>query len=178
MQPISDNAFQGILLSLTPRLRAFARMLSSMPQFADDLVHNTLLQAWEQRYSAPRREQIDEWLFYLLRNYYYMDIRRQAVIRMGGNRVMTPIGQIALRAGAVNALAELSDLEREVIILFDASGFECEQIARIVSAPERSVKIRLSNARQQLLELDKRSKSKSAKSAAVSADGASRLHLH
>ncbi len=178
MQPISDNAFQGLLLSLTPRLRAFARMLSSMPQFADDLVHNTLLQAWEQRYSAPKHEQIDEWLFYLLRNYYFMDKRSQVVIRLAGNRIMTPIGQIALRSSAASALAELSDLEREVIILFDASGFDCEQIARIVSSNVRSVKIRLSNARQQLLELDKRSKSKPAKSADVSADVASRHHLH
>lgn len=175
MQRISDNAFRGILHSMTPRLRAFARMLSNMPQFADDLVHQVLIQAWEQRYRAPNREEIDEWLFYLLRNYYYMDRRRTVA---GAIRIVKPAGRMRLRSHASQALARLPDLQREVIILFDASGFECQQIARIVGSTVGTVKTRLSNARRRLMEVDKGSKSNFAKGEAIIPGVANRPQLH
>jgi len=131
-------------------------MMTDDLSFADDLVQQTLLQAWTHRDESQDDISSTYWLFQILRTLYYADPRRLnaltaprdppslAQLPVDGDTSTMRLAQIRL------ALAKLSEQHREVLILVGASGFDYEEVSLILGCPLGTVKSRLARARKGL----------------------------
>src|ERR1700680_2947788 len=71
-------ALKDALLGQIPTLRAFAFSLCGNFDRADDLVQETLLKAWQHLDHFEEGTNLRAWLFTILRNTYFSEIRRGA----------------------------------------------------------------------------------------------------
>ena len=61
---------------MLPHLRAFARGLCGRPDYADDLVQEALLKAWNARLRFQAGTNMRAWTFIILRNSFLSQRRR------------------------------------------------------------------------------------------------------
>lgn len=145
------------LLASVRSLRAFAISLCGKPDRADDLVQETLVKAWANFHSFQPGTNLQAWLFTILRNQYYSEIRKrrrevQDVEGQYAGRLATHApqhGHLDL-ADFRAALSQLPDDQREALVLVGASGFSYEEAARICGVAIGTIKSRVSRARAQL----------------------------
>jgi RNA polymerase sigma-70 factor (ECF subfamily) len=153
-------SFKRELLATLPSLRAFAVSLSGRHDKADDLVQDTVMKAWAKQESFEMGTNIKAWLFTILRNEFYSQMRKR------GREVQDTDGAFTERMavhpsqyGIVDlndfrkALDKLPDDQREAIILIGASGFSYEEAAEICKCAVGTMKSRVSRARSKLQEL-------------------------
>lgn len=152
--------FKKELLLALPSLRAFAISLAGRHDKADDLVQDTIMKAWAKQDSFEMGTNIKAWLFTILRNEFYSQMRKRGreVQDSDGfftNGLAVPPPQY----GALDlqdfrkALDQLPADQREAIILIGASGFAYEEAAEICSCAVGTIKSRVSRARAKLQEL-------------------------
>lgn len=152
--------FKYELLSVLPALRAFAVSLSGQHDRADDLVQDTIMKAWAKQDSFQLGTNMKAWLFTILRNEFYSQMRKR------GREVQDTDGVFAenmavhpSQYGSLDlqdfkkALDVLPPDQREAIILIGASGFSYEDTAEICGCAVGTVKSRVSRARNRLQEL-------------------------
>lgn len=149
--------FRQQLISAIPKLRAFALSLAAHADHADDLVQETLMKAWHHQASFQQGTNIKAWLFTILRNEYFSQLRKRKreVEDADGNYaagVMTPGGQEAQldMAELRIALQQLPDDQREAVVLVGASGFSYQEVAEICGVPVGTIKSRVNRARGKL----------------------------
>ncbi len=153
-------SFKRELLATLPSLRAFAVSLSGRHDKADDLVQDTVMKAWAKQESFELGTNIKAWLFTILRNEFYSQMRKR------GREVQDTDGAFTERMavhpsqyGIVDlndfrkALDKLPDDQREAVILIGASGFSYEEAAEICHCAIGTMKSRVSRARTKLQEL-------------------------
>jgi RNA polymerase sigma-70 factor (ECF subfamily) len=152
--------FPGLLVASIPGLRAFGISLTSNAERADDLVQETLLKAWKNHHSFERGTNMRAWLFTILRNEFYTQLRKRKrevedADGIYSNSLSVPGGQeshLDMQDMRV-ALAKLPADQREAIILVGASGFSYEEAADICMVAVGTIKSRVSRARTRLTEL-------------------------
>lgn len=156
----STPDFKRDLLSALPSLRAFAISLIGKHDKADDLVQDTILKAWAKQDSFELGTNIKAWLFTILRNEFYTQMRKRGREVQDSDGLMTE--QLAVHPsqyGALDlkdfrkALDQLPDDQREAIILIGASGFSYEEAAEICGCAVGTIKSRVSRARTRLQEI-------------------------
>ena len=69
--------FKDGLLTAIPNLRAFAISLCGTADKADDLVQETLVRAWDKQASFQPGTNLRAWLFTILRNEFYSQMRKR-----------------------------------------------------------------------------------------------------
>lgn len=150
-------AFRRELLAAIPKLRAFALSLASHADYADDLVQETLMKAWNHQHSFQDGTNIRAWLFTILRNAYFSQLRkrRREVEDADGDYaggVTVPASQESQldMADLRIALHQLPDDQREAVVLVGASGFSYQEVAGICGVPVGTVKSRVNRARNKL----------------------------
>src|SRR6201994_1296260 len=125
-----NSDFRSELLALIPFLRAFARSLTGNQEGADDLAQETLVKAWQSRSTFTPGTNLKAWLFTILRNQFYSDRRRawrqapwdqDAAERIPGSSAEQ--SWAAELSDTARALSQLSDEQREALILVGAGGF-------------------------------------------------------
>ncbi|BCH22556.1 RNA polymerase sigma factor [Mesorhizobium sp. L-8-10] len=155
-----SQGFKDDLLGAIPSLRAFAVSLSQNVDRADDLVQETLVKAWDKHMSFHPGTNMKAWLFTILRNEFYSQMRKRGREVQDSEGVMT--GRLAVHPsqhGALDledfrsALAQLPEDQRESIILIGASGFSYEEAAEICGCAVGTIKSRVSRARAKLQEI-------------------------
>ncbi len=161
--PAEDRAekeapsFKRELLATLPSLRAFAVSLSGRHDKADDLVQDTVMKAWAKQSSFEMGTNLKAWLFTILRNEFYSQMRKR------GREVQDTEGAFTERmavhpsqygimdlADFKKALDALPDDQREAVILIGASGFSYEEAAEICKCAVGTMKSRVSRARTRL----------------------------
>ena len=153
-------AFKDELLGAIPSLRAFAMSLAQNADRADDLVQETLVKAWDKQASFQPGTNLKAWVFTILRNEFYSQMRKR------GREVQDSDGLITARLavhpsqhGSLDladfraALETLPQDQREAIILIGASGFSYEEAAEICGCAVGTIKSRVSRARSRLQEI-------------------------
>jgi RNA polymerase sigma-70 factor (ECF subfamily) len=155
-----DTDFKSGLLSAVPSLRAFAVSLSQNSDRADDLVQETLVKAWDKQSSFQPGTNLKAWLFTILRNEFYSQMRKRGREVQDSDGAMTarlavhPSQHGSMDLGDFkNALERLPEDQREAIILIGASGFSYEEAAEICECAVGTIKSRVSRARTRLQEL-------------------------
>ncbi|WP_404403004.1 sigma-70 family RNA polymerase sigma factor [Pelagibacterium halotolerans] len=149
--------FRSELLAVIPNLRAFAISLVGTADKADDLVQETLVRAWDKRDSFTPGTNLKGWLFTILRNEFYSQMRKRK------REVSDPEGALAEKLSVhpeqvgrldmddfKKAIRTLPDDQREALILVGASGFSYEEAAEICGCAVGTIKSRVSRARSQL----------------------------
>ena len=153
-------SFKRELLATLPSLRAFAVSLSGRHDKADDLVQDTVMKAWAKQTSFEMGTNMKAWLFTILRNEFYSQMRKRGREVQDTDGLFTErmavhpaqFGHMDL-ADFKNALDKLPSDQREAIILIGASGFSYEEAAEICECAVGTMKSRVSRARTRLQEL-------------------------
>jgi RNA polymerase sigma-70 factor (ECF subfamily) len=158
--PAETPSFKRELLATLPSLRAFAVSLSGKHDKADDLVQDTMMKAWAKQSSFEMGTNIKAWLFTILRNEFYSQMRKR------GREVQDSDGIFTERMSVhppqhgfmdledfKKALDSLPDDQREAVILIGASGFSYEEAAEICQCAVGTMKSRVSRARTRLQDL-------------------------
>jgi RNA polymerase sigma-70 factor (ECF subfamily) len=148
------------ILATIPNLRAFATSLSGSLDRADDLVQETLLRALANIDSFQPGTNLSAWLFTILRNQFRSEYRkrRREVEDADGHFASTLISRPEQDSRLEleefrQALDELTNDQREALILVGASGFSYEQTAEICGCAVGTVKSRVNRARIKLAQL-------------------------
>ncbi|MDW6021692.1 sigma-70 family RNA polymerase sigma factor [Mesorhizobium sp. BAC0120] len=155
-----SDTFKSDLLAAIPSLRAFAVSLAQNSDRADDLVQETLVKAWDKQASFQPGTNLKAWLFTILRNEFYSQMRKR------GREVQDSEGAMTARLAVHpsqegkldlddfrKALQQLPEDQREAIILIGASGFSYEEAAEICDCAVGTIKSRVSRARARLQEI-------------------------
>ncbi|MET3662732.1 sigma-70 family RNA polymerase sigma factor [Aquamicrobium ahrensii] len=155
-----SSGFKDDLLKAIPSLRAFAVSLSQNVDKADDLVQETLVKAWDKHESFQPGTNLKAWLFTILRNEFYSQMRKRGREVQDSDGLMTarlavhPAQHGQLDLGDFrDALERLPEDQREAIILIGASGFSYEEAAEICGCAIGTIKSRVSRARSRLQEI-------------------------
>lgn len=140
-----------------PHLRAFARSLCGNRDKADDLVQEAILRALAAERSYTPGTNFKAWIFTILRNLYFNDIRKH-----GGRMVSTddmgayepvcpPAHEAALEFCEFRrAFWTLSGRQREVLMLVGPGGLSYEEAAAICRCAVGTIKSRVCRARREL----------------------------
>jgi len=150
-------SFKRELLATLPSLRAFAVSLSGKHDKADDLVQDTVMKACAKQSSFQMGTNLKAWLFTILRNEFYSQMRKRGREVQDGEGALTErmavhpsqYGVMDL-ADFKKALDSLPDDQREAIVLIGASGFSYEEAAEICNCAVGTMKSRVSRARARL----------------------------
>jgi len=145
------------IVALLPDLRAFSRFLCREREAADDLVQNTVLAALDKQAQFAPGTNLKGWLFTIMRNRFYSDLRTQRRRPTSINdeaaaplaAVDNPEAALALKELS-SVLWELSPQSREALVLVGAGGFSDEEAATLCGCSVGTLKARVSRARKQL----------------------------
>ena len=148
------------IVALLPDLRAFARFMCREREAADDLVQNTIVAALNKRDQFMPGTNLKAWMFTIMRNRFYSDLRTQrrrpAAIDTDSApplaAVDNPEASIAMKELST-ALWQLSAQAREALILVGAGGFSYEEASRLCGCTVSALKVRVSRARKQLAKI-------------------------
>jgi RNA polymerase sigma-70 factor, ECF subfamily len=152
--------FREHIIAAIPSLRAFGLSLTARGDRADDLVQETLMKAWKHHESFEPGTNMKAWLFTILRNEFYTQIRkRKREVEDADGFYSSKVVVHAEQHGHLDmadlrvALGKLPEDQREAIILVGASGFSYEEAAEICSVAIGTIKSRVNRARVKLAEL-------------------------
>ena len=145
------------LVEHLPAMRAFAISLTRNGATADDMVQDTVVKAWTNIDKFEQGTNMRAWLFTILRNTYYSSRRktRREVADIDGvhsdNLAEKPAHDGRLQMTDFrDAFAQLSDEQREALLLVGASGFSYEEAADMCGVAVGTIKSRTNRARQRL----------------------------
>ncbi|MDX2258408.1 MAG: sigma-70 family RNA polymerase sigma factor [Hyphomicrobiaceae bacterium] len=159
-QATSDPVLRDALVAAIPNMRAFAVSLTGNADRADDLVQETLVKAWHKLDTFQTGTNLKAWLFTILRNAYFSEFRKQKreVPDVDGEHS----ARLSVRAAQLGhldmqdlarALEQLSEDQREALLLVAAEGFSYEEAAEIAGCAVGTIKSRVNRARVRLAEL-------------------------
>jgi RNA polymerase sigma-70 factor, ECF subfamily len=152
-----DHPFHVLLPQQDQSLRRRALKLTSNEHRAEDLVQATLQKAWASRDSYSPDTNLRAWLFTILRNTFYSDLRkhRREVEDVDGVCAAALYEEprqdhaIALRE-LIDAIAELPRSQRQPLVLMGAYGFSQLEAAAACKCSVGTIKSRISRSRATL----------------------------
>lgn len=155
-----SESMKNALVAAIPNLRAFAISLSGNADRADDLVQEALVKAWDKIDTFQAGTNLKAWLFTILRNAYFSEFRkRRREVADGDGEYSAKLSVQPAQHGhldlndLVAALEQLSEDQREAILLVAAEGFSYEEAAEISGCAVGTVKSRVNRARARLAEI-------------------------
>jgi RNA polymerase sigma-70 factor (ECF subfamily) len=148
------------MVALMPQMHNFARSLCRDAVRAADLVQEALLRAYSNIERFQPGTNLKAWLFTILRNEHYSQLRRQKFEAVGFDTSTLPEpsvqpdhdGELELRE-LHNALSTLPTGQRTALLLVSASGLSYEEAAGICGCAVGTIKSRVARAREMLVEM-------------------------
>jgi RNA polymerase sigma factor (sigma-70 family) len=151
--------FRSDIIKALPALRTFALSLVGDLSRADDLVQETFVKAWANQERFRPGTNFTAWLFTILRNQFYSDLRkhRREIEDVDG----THAGQMTSPSDQEDAstlkvvwerLGTLPAAQRQALLLVGAEGHTYEEAATKLGCQVGTVKSRVSRARSSLLD--------------------------
>jgi len=154
-----SSGVQKDLVDAIPHLRAFAISLCGDRVRADDLVQEALIKAWNNLTSFTEGTNFKAWLFTILRNTYFSQLRKLKREVEDADGVIS--GRVAVNGEQMGhmdfqdfdaAIKLLSDDQREALMLVGAEGFSYEEAAAISNCAVGTIKSRVNRARNKIAE--------------------------
>lgn len=134
----------------TCSLLRFARRLTGELATAEDVVQEALLQAWRSFHQFQPGTNARAWLFRIVANTWFGWSRKARLAAQAtvAARPSTPHETLEVS----QALDQLPEEQRSVMVLVVVEGFTCRETGEILGIPMGTVMSRLSRARQVLRE--------------------------
>lgn len=155
-----DHQFKADLVGSIPSLRAFATSLVGRSDRADDLVQETLMKAWQHRKSFQMGTNLAAWLFTILRNEFYTQLRkRKREVEDADGAIAAKVALHPEQHGHMDlsdmqaALLKLPVDQREAVLLVSASDLSYEEAAAICGVAIGTIKSRVNRGRAKLAEI-------------------------
>jgi RNA polymerase sigma-70 factor (ECF subfamily) len=150
------RAFEPLVRRYGPLAYGFALSMVRDPEEAKDLSQEAFLRVFRNMHKFDKSRPFYPWFLTILRNLCLSHLRRRRPTvaledvppaKQGSNRNgLSP----ELRIGLKQAMAALSEGDREIIILKDFQDLTYEDISRILNIPRGTVQSRLYYARRRL----------------------------
>jgi RNA polymerase sigma-70 factor (ECF subfamily) len=157
-----QESVEGRLVAFLPNLRRFAISLCRSRDVADDLVQAACERAITHANQFEPGTRFDAWMFRILRNLWIDQLRRQRtagpqediaervdIAGLSGEKVVEAI--LTLKS-VEQAIGELSDEQREVLLLVCVEELSYRETADVLGIPIGTVMSRLARARRNLAE--------------------------
>ena len=161
----NNSVFGPAALEHIDALYGYAMTLTRDKTEAEDLVQETYLRAVRAANQPAPDENLKPWLFVIMRNTWLNVVRH----KHNGRRIFEletdePAGDTATNPHVVylrklerqqvrEAIDELPDSYREIVVLRDIEGFSYQEIATVLNCPAGTVMSRLGRARGKLREV-------------------------
>jgi RNA polymerase sigma-70 factor (ECF subfamily) len=150
-----------LIVDQIPALRRYARALTGDRHAADELVQDCLERAWSRFYLWRAGTDMRAWLFTILHNLYANSVRkakrapaRASLAELDQVRRLEPGQETAVElSNLVEALAQLPDEQREIVLLVGLEELSYEEAARVLGIPIGTVMSRLARGRERLRRL-------------------------
>lgn len=175
-ESLPDNEFRQLLTEAVPYMRAFARGLTGDQSRADDLAQDAMLRAWDRRQQFAANSNFKAWVFTITRNQFYSERRRAwRQVQLDEEQARETLASGIDLDGVMElddvrrAIQELSEDQREALLLVGAGGFSYEEAAEICGCAVGTIKSRVSRARVRLTTLVQSRKTSAAKTDGVAA---------
>jgi RNA polymerase sigma-70 factor (ECF subfamily) len=154
MQDVDQKWLEDLWSTYSGRVWAYtARRVGR--QLADDIVADVFLVAWRRHEQRPAKPL--PWLYGVARrvlaDYYRAESRRAHLIERVGHETPRDVGIDDDLAGSIrlaSALAELSDADREALLLTAWEGLKPSEAAAVLDMTAPAFRMRLSRARRRL----------------------------
>lgn len=150
-----DRDFERLVRSHHRAVHTYAHSMASSPTIAEDAVQNTFLRAWQYLDSFRGRGSFEGWLIRICRR-CVIDLERQQT-RHHQLTQDNHLRSIASEAQAADhqpetlaLIANLSQEQREVIVVCGVLGYDYDTAATILDIPVGTVRSRLHRARATL----------------------------
>jgi RNA polymerase sigma-70 factor (ECF subfamily) len=141
-----------------PALRAVSTSLANDRRRADDLVEDTIVRLLTDPQPVPPGTSLKVWMLIILHGLHDAGLNREPpAIEPSGDRVADWPAELSNPAVGLpsddfrRAFRRLSDAEREVLILAEASGMSREEVAAVCGCATSLIDSRVSWARQKLV---------------------------
>ncbi|KQO57664.1 hypothetical protein ASF22_22660 [Methylobacterium sp. Leaf87] len=158
--PTQSIHFRDELVRAMPALRTFAFSLTGNPDRSDDLVQETMVKAWMNYDLFQPGTNLMAWLFTILRNLFYSDIRKhkREVEDSDGvhaARLTTAPQQegIVTLQRLRERLEQIPESQRAALLMVGAEGYTYEEAAVRLDCKVGTVKSRVSRARAYLSDM-------------------------
>ena len=139
---------------------AVALAVTRLPSEAEDLAQEALLVAFQRLADCRDPARFQHWLLQIVRNRALNHLEHQRIkdahasaVKAGhGEEAAASVapGDLALRRKLVGALGDLSEKEREVVLLHDLEGWTHAEIADVLETTEGTSRQYLFQARRKL----------------------------
>lgn len=146
--------FEAAVLPFAAGLLRAARHITGDPTTADDLVQETLMQAWRAFHQFELGTNSRAWLFRIMLNLWSKARSRR---RRDHLRTVPLEGVVVAREPAIQeqmqvrqALATLPEEQRMVLLLGVVEGFTCREIGEMLVLPIGTVMSRLARGRTRM----------------------------
>jgi RNA polymerase sigma-70 factor (ECF subfamily) len=150
--------------AIRPKLLGFAINLTHDVTQAEDLVQQTFLQAYSNLWQFEPGTNLDAWLFTIMRNRWYSDLRKHGrevefgPALLNSLAVSTGMEESSGEAGydfrrLLVYIAALPPQHRDALVAVGYLGFSYEEVAKILRCKVGTVKSRVNRARNLLAEL-------------------------
>jgi len=156
--PVPDfHPFHSLLPPQGVALRRFAMKLTRNEYRADDLVQETFLKAWANREKFSLGTELRGWLFTILRNAFYSDIRkyRREVEDVDG-KLAALLFEEAAQEHAIAltelfaAISALPEIHSRPLVMMGAYGYSQQEAADACGCTPGTIKSRVSRGRARL----------------------------
>ena len=154
------RAFEALVRRYTRPAFAVAVAIVKEPADAEDVVQDAFMRALERLEDCRDPSKFSAWFLRIVRN------RAHSVRRYLGVRDAAPLDSIVprserpgpgldaerseLRADLLEALRDLKEVQREVVLLHDMEGWKHREIGELLDLPEGTVRAHLFHARRAL----------------------------
>jgi len=154
---IEDHPFHVLLPTHADSLRRFAMKLSANRYRADDLVQTTFLKAWTKRDQFSPGTDLRGWLFTILRNSFYSEIRKfKREVEDVDGKLTAALFQEPTQEHAVeltqliSAIGSLPEIHRQPLIMVGLYGYSQLEAANACGCAVGTIKSRLNRGRDSL----------------------------
>ena len=146
--------FAAAVTQHSRRMFRAARSVLDSDADAEDAVGQAVLQAWQSLDKLRDKEAVRPWLVKIAVNCAYAQRRRQGRVVYLDDLPQEPAARETIcHDGLWEAVCALPAERRAAVVLFYYEGLRVDEIARLLGAPQGTVKSRLSRARAQLKEM-------------------------
>lgn len=146
------NAFTELMQSQMQNMYRTARAILMNDEDSADAIQETILVCWEKLKDLKEDKYFRTWMTRILINKCYEIIRENQKISYIQE---LPEGSIEMDNSNLEwneAMENLDEKYRLVLILYYGEGFRTDEIARMLKIPSSTVRTRLSRGRKQLAE--------------------------
>lgn len=153
-------AFEALVRRYARQAHAVALAVVREPADAEDVCQDAFIRALERLDECRNPARFGAWFLRIVRN------RAHSVRRYLGVRAAAPLDALPLASGEpgpareadrsrlredlLEALADLTEVQREVVLLHDLEGWKHREIGELLDLPEGTVRAHLFHARRAL----------------------------